>query len=52
MDASLHPVDPMRTVLAEGGPFHVRGEKERYLARLRATARHDAAERLAAREGA
>jgi arylsulfatase A-like enzyme len=52
MEASLQEVDPMRTVLAEGGPFHVRGEKERYLARLRATGRHDAAERLAARGGA
>lgn len=49
MDASLHDVDPMRTVLAEGGPFHVRGELDRYLARLRATGRADAAARLEAR---
>jgi arylsulfatase A-like enzyme len=46
-----HPTgtDPMQTVLREGGPWHVRGQLERYLERLRATGRERAAEQLAAR---
>ena len=36
---SEHDVDPMMTVLREGGPFQVRGRLERYLARLEATGR-------------
>jgi hypothetical protein len=39
-------VDPMMTVLREGGPFHTRGTLPRYLAHLRATERGDAAKRL------
>jgi len=39
-------VDPMMTVLREGGPFHTRGTLPRYLAHLRATGREAAAERL------
>ena len=34
-----YTVDPMQTVLAEGGPFHTRGHLTRYLERLRATGR-------------
>jgi len=43
--ASPHP-DPVRTVLAEGGPFHCRGELPKYLKRLRATGRSRWAELL------
>ncbi len=42
-------VDPMRTVLLEGGPFHTRGYLESYLERLRQTGRADKAEQLAQR---
>jgi len=40
-------VDPMLTVLREGGPFHTRGILPRYLERLRLTGRAAHAERLA-----
>jgi choline-sulfatase len=40
--------DPMQAVLAEGGPFHVRGKLGAYLERLRATGRAALAERIAA----
>jgi choline-sulfatase len=46
---SRHAVDPMMTVLREGGSFHTRGELPAYLERLRATGRAHHAERLAAR---
>jgi hypothetical protein len=39
-------VDPMLTVLREGGPFHTRGMLPRYLERLRLTGRVAHAERL------
>jgi len=52
LDRSLAPVDPMEIVLAEGGPFHIRGWLPRYLHRLRETGRaswaDDLAERFAA----
>ena len=41
-------VDPMWTVLQEGGPYHVRDDLERYVERLRATGRAHHAERLLA----
>ncbi len=44
-----HDVDPMMTVLREGGPFHTRGMLPRYLQRLRETGRDAAAKALAAR---
>lgn len=44
---SLHDVDPMMTVLCEGGAFHTRGMLPAYLERLRATGRAHHAERLA-----
>jgi len=44
--------DPMQTVMAEGGPFHVRGQLSRYLERLRATDRAQWADELAARHAA
>jgi choline-sulfatase len=47
--SSLHDVDPMMTVLQEGGAFHTRGQLPAYLERLRATGRAHHAETLAAR---
>lgn len=41
-------VDPMLTVLREGGPFHTRGKLAAYVERLRATGRAHHAERLLA----
>jgi arylsulfatase A-like enzyme len=46
---SQHNVDPMMTVLREGGALHTRGMLPAYLARLRATGREKHAELLAAR---
>ncbi len=42
-------VDPLWTVLEEGGPWHVRGNRDRYLETLRRTGRSAWADRLAAR---
>ena len=39
-------VDPLDSVLREGGPAHTRGQLGPYLARLRATGRSEGAERL------
>ena len=44
--------DPMQTVLSEGGPFHTRGQLERYLTRLRETDREHWARALEERHGA
>ncbi len=44
-------IDPMMTVLREGGPFHTRGRLPGYLERLRATGRSHHAELLARRHG-
>jgi arylsulfatase A-like enzyme len=44
-------VDPMMTVLREGGPWQVRGQLPHYLARLRATGRDEAARRLEREHG-
>lgn len=41
--------DPHDNVMAEGGPYHVRGQLPDYLSRLRATGRADVAQRLEAR---
>ncbi len=49
MKSSSDGVDPLWTVLREGGPWHVRGQLPAYLARLRDTGRAAHAERLAAR---
>lgn len=49
MRTATHPIDPMWTVLAEGGPKHTKGELEAYLARLRATGRGHFADLLEAR---
>ncbi len=44
-------VDPMWTVLREGGPYHTRGRLEGYLAHLEKTGRTDGAAKLRARHG-
>jgi choline-sulfatase len=49
MATSRYNVDPLMTVMREGGPFHTRGELPAYLERLRATGRAHHAQRLAAR---
>lgn len=46
---SQHDVDPMLTVLREGGPLHTHGMLRNYLTRLRATGRAQHAEPLAQR---
>jgi choline-sulfatase len=46
MVTSEHDVDPLMTVLQEGGPFHTRGRLPEYVARLRATGREHHAHRL------
>jgi arylsulfatase A-like enzyme len=48
MRTATHPVDPMRTVLAEGGPYHARQPLRPFLEHLRQTGRVDSAERLSA----
>ncbi len=45
-------VDPLVTVLREGGPFHCKGELPAYLTRLRATGRAEAAAALEQRHPA
>jgi choline-sulfatase len=47
MASAVTDIDPMMTVLREGGPFHTRGNLPHYLERLRATGRASHAERLA-----
>jgi arylsulfatase A-like enzyme len=42
------PIDPMQTVMEEGGPFHTRGQLARYCERLRETGRGHWADALAA----
>ena len=48
METSAQAVDPMWTVVREGGAYHARGELERYARRLEATGRQAHAERLLA----
>ncbi len=47
MRTATHPIDPMWTVLQEGGPLHTRGNLPKYLERLRATNREKWADVLA-----
>lgn len=47
MISSRHNVDPLMTVMNEGGPFYTRGELPKYLERLRATGRTQHAAHLA-----
>lgn len=47
MATSETNVDPLMTVMREGGPFYTRGHLARYIERLKATGRAHHAERLA-----
>ena len=47
MIRSRHDVDPLMTVMREGGPFYTRNELPQYLERLKASGRAHHAERLA-----
>lgn len=49
MKDATHPVDPMWTVIAEGGPTHTRGQLGAYLDRLRLTNRGHWADLLESR---
>lgn len=51
MRTARHAVDPLWSVLREGGPFHARGQLADYLVRLRATGRDDWARQLEAEFG-
>ncbi|MHB1461315.1 MAG: sulfatase family protein [Armatimonadota bacterium] len=46
MATSSQPVDPLWTVMHEGGPWHVRGLRERYAKRLCETGREHHVEKL------
>src|SRR5688500_10069453 len=46
MRTATHPIDPMQTVMAEGGPHHTQGQLPAYLKRLESTGRAALAERL------
>jgi len=48
MTTSLHDVDPLWTVMREGGPFHTRGHLQAYVERLGETGRAHHAEKLLA----
>ncbi len=48
---SLVEQDPLETIVAEGGPFHVRGHLDAYLERLEATGRRGWAAELRTRRG-
>jgi len=49
MKKSAYAVDPMWTVMREGGPMHTRNELDRYLVRLEATDRAEGAKKLRAK---
>lgn len=49
LETSIAGVDPLDTVVDEGGPFHVWGELPDYVKRLRATGRAPLADQLEAR---
>ncbi|HUT34240.1 MAG TPA: sulfatase [Planctomycetota bacterium] len=51
MNTSESDVDPMWTVLREGGPYHTRGRLGKYCEHLRATGRAHHADALLARHG-
>lgn len=48
-ETATHKTDPLDTVMAEGGPYHVRDDGPSYLERLRQTGRVNIAERFASR---
>ncbi len=52
LSRSLSPIDPLDTVLGEGGPMHVRGHLRAYLERLERTGRSQWVEPLTVRHPA
>ena len=44
-------IDPLWTVMREGGPYHTQGHLEEYLKRLEATGRSEGARKLRERYG-
>lgn len=46
MMKSQYPIDPMLTVLQEGGPYHTWVDLDQYLRRLDATGRKEGADAL------
>jgi arylsulfatase A-like enzyme len=46
MLSSTHKVDPLWTVMEEGGPFHTKVDLDNYLNRLRKTGRNEGADQL------
>lgn len=52
MAASPSDIDPLWTVIREGGPFHARGQLEEYTKRLEATGRGDSVAELKRRHPA
>jgi len=50
LKTSRYPEDPLETVMAEGGPFHVRNMGPAYLERLQETGREEFAKGFAARK--
>ena len=44
-----YSVDPLWTVMSEGGPFHTQGYLEKYCTHLEETGRGDLAEKLKAK---
>ena len=46
MEKSPYKIDPMETVLKEGGPFHTRGQLKTYLKRLIKTGREDMVKKI------
>ena len=46
MDCSDSVIDPLWTVMKEGGPFHTLGQLDNYLIRLRETGREEGASEL------
>ena len=49
MESASHRIDPLNTVMQEGGPLHIRPEGEKYIKRLKATGRAEIAERFETR---
>jgi len=49
MASATHKVDPLNTVMAEGGPYHVRDQGSAYIERLKTTGRTEIADRFARR---
>lgn len=49
LDSATHKTDPLDSVMAEDGPYHVRDDGPAYSERLKATGRAEIADRFATR---